>query len=485
MAFDLWTEPWIPCTRPDQAQPRVASLRAVLDEAHEIDDIAVQSPVVTAALYRFLLAVLHRALQGPKDARTWRAWWRAGRFDRGALSRYRAQSQNRFDLFNPAFPFYQTGNLPARFAAKPALTLGHQHTAFGANYQKFGGGVNADSAISPAHAALLLLAHHPYALGGTLSREPGDPPGGKGGTLPKAAVVVVKGKTLFQTLMLNLVAYTYTEVDRPAWERGGAGRGERPLDGYVDLLTWQTRRICLLPPEATDQRMTVRHVQIGAGWDPPSIESFARLESMVAFRRAKPTKKNPRTDWYPLAVSEEHSVWRDLTSLLVATEQSQPPRNLSWISELAAAGYLDSGPVVLDVLGLVTFQYKILLWRRERLILPSTRMDDPALTSIGLALQKAEAGARTLTYRLRDVDGDTGAVADYWSSLEAPFQEWLARLGQNPDPLAEWEAVIHRYAWRTFYRRLRAAPISLLVKAKEEFHFGAALRVALKDEPTK
>ncbi|WP_223200802.1 type I-E CRISPR-associated protein Cse1/CasA [Streptococcus pneumoniae] len=35
-----------------------------------------------------MLAVLHRALDGPRDIDQWREWWEAGTWDAGAVSTY-------------------------------------------------------------------------------------------------------------------------------------------------------------------------------------------------------------------------------------------------------------------------------------------------------------------------------------------------------------------------------------------------------------
>lgn len=450
--------------RRDQAQVRLESLRTLLAEAHEIDDIAVQSPLVASALYRFLLALLHRALEGPKDEQEWARWWRRGQFQQMRVERYLREVSDRFDLFHPVWPFYQTGNMAAGYKPKPTLALGHQHTAFGANPQRFGGGLDADSALNPAHAALLLLAFHPYALGGTIGRLPGESPSAPGGTLPKAAVVVVKGQSLFETLMLNMVSYRYSEADHPAWERGGAGSGPRHPDGRVDFLSLQTRRVCLLRPEAGEE--SVRHVQIARGWDAPI--DLPQWEQMVAFRQAK--KKG---DWFPLGISEGRAAWRDLNSLLVVSEQGRPARNLLWVSELARKGHLENVPRTIDVLGMATNLFKILLWRRERLILPATCLDDPLLAEIGEALQLAEEAARAVRYQLSKLPGSEANLGDYWASLAQPFRDWLKCTGP------EWSQVVQRCAWASFYRHAAASSASMLGHVTSEARLGWALRKML------
>ena len=58
-SFNLIDQPWIPCVLP-HGRMEDLSLRDTLLNAHKITAIFDQSPLVTAALHRLLLAILHR-----------------------------------------------------------------------------------------------------------------------------------------------------------------------------------------------------------------------------------------------------------------------------------------------------------------------------------------------------------------------------------------------------------------------------------------
>lgn len=483
--FNVLDEPWIPCVRRDQRRPRLASLRSVLAEAHEISDLAVQSPLVAAGLYRLLLAVLYRALRGPQDEREWRRWWQADRFDMGRLERYFREVANRFDLFDPVFPFYQTGNLPEGYRPKPALALGHQHTAFGANAQMFGGGMNTENAISPAHAALLLVAFHPYALGGTLAHLPGENPSAKAGTLVKATLVVTKGRSLFHTLMLNLVPFPHFEDDRPAWERGGAATGERICDGVVDLYTWQARRVCLVRPAPGSQM--VDKVQIARGWDPPLRSEQRLMDHMVAFRWRKGTDKEAAEDWYPVTLGSEHTPWRDLPAFVVETKDAEPAANLLWYERLATSpsmpADLAANGATFDLYGLTSREFKILLWYTRRITVPTGCVYRAEVRQqMGAAVALAEAVARTLRWRLSDLQGGIEPdLIDFWAALEGPFQLWLE---DDADP-SRWRTVLMRQAWRTYNDHTAALGTAPLTLARAERHLGRALNAVMTKEATE
>ena len=64
--FNLIDEKWIPVRFPDGSRDELG-IRDTLLRSREIAAIEDPSPLVVAALHRFLLAVLYRALEGPTD----------------------------------------------------------------------------------------------------------------------------------------------------------------------------------------------------------------------------------------------------------------------------------------------------------------------------------------------------------------------------------------------------------------------------------
>ncbi len=94
--FNLIDASWIPCIRAN-GQAANLGLREALLQAHELRELTGESPLVTAALHRFLLAVLHRVF-GPKDQDAWRALWEARRWDPFSLDAYLTKWHDRFNL---------------------------------------------------------------------------------------------------------------------------------------------------------------------------------------------------------------------------------------------------------------------------------------------------------------------------------------------------------------------------------------------------
>ena len=76
-------------------------------------------------------------------------------------------------------------------------------------------------------------------------------------TCARGVIFFVQNESLFQTLALNLIRYPdrandavmpCIRLDAPAWEMDDPCKPDRSVPfGYLDYLTWQSRRVLLLP----------------------------------------------------------------------------------------------------------------------------------------------------------------------------------------------------------------------------------------------
>jgi len=92
--FNLVTEPWIPVVTLS-GQWQELSLREVLAQAHELRGITDNNPLTTVALHSLLLAILHRAIAGPKNYTEKQLWHKQNLLD-SRLENYLANWQYRF-----------------------------------------------------------------------------------------------------------------------------------------------------------------------------------------------------------------------------------------------------------------------------------------------------------------------------------------------------------------------------------------------------
>jgi CRISPR system Cascade subunit CasA len=501
-SFNLIDEPWVPCVTREGAVT-YQGLLTTLADAGRLAEVRDASPLVTVALHRLLLAVLHRVF-GPESPEAWADLWQkgAGRFDAGKLADYlrKPSVYPRFDLFEPRHPFYQTGSLPLgapdgktgrpKFV-KPVWQMAHE-LAYSDSMNLFAHFMESDWETRPAaEAARWLVAFQAFALGGLITTEEGRKArdgSADAGQLVKSAVVIARGDNLFQTLMLNLVHYSAEDeapfsfkagADRPAWERDDEPRPEdRRYDGYLDLLTWQSRRVKLVAePSPQGHPPGVAGVVAMKGFQLPDDYWRFGYETMVGFVPSKDAKGR-QDPWPPLGFRAGRDLWRDSYALFqAAAPDCRRPSSISWLSELREGGHLPRKQVQLSVGGMAADRAKIFLWRHETLPLPLAYLDEPRLVeSLKLALVLAEmvaaealrpaawaAAACWLTAN-PDMKPDTErvrAVVDsfapdrlYWSRLEPPFRELLLAIAADGADLA---ACVHGWYWDVLHRAARQA----------------------------
>ena len=274
--FDLVREPWVPVlsggTRVD------VSLQDALTRADEWDGLALEEPIQVVALLRqVLLPVVLDALGAPRNATEWSRRWNAGALDGERLAAYLAEHADRFDLFHPEHPFAQVGGLrTAKNESKPASLL-LPAAATGNNVPLFSARTEGDPpALTPAEAARALLAAHCWDTAAIKSGAVGDPAAKAGkttgnptGPVGQLGVVIPIGPTLASTLLLNtlILPQGLAIEDRPQWRAEPAvpAWGRRPARGLLDLLTWQSRRVRLIPEIDEHGRTVVRQVVLAAG----------------------------------------------------------------------------------------------------------------------------------------------------------------------------------------------------------------------------
>lgn len=255
---------------------KLLSLRAVFAHASRLRQVADPSPVVTISLYRLLLAILQRSQGGSPSVAQWRALLARGAWDdatQEALDDYLTRWHARFDLFDLEHPFYQTAGLRESERTGAASVLVHQRASTRNKPLLFDHTTRDRAWLTPAAAACALLAQQNFAVGGLISydakREPLANKITKMAPLLGVTVCLVRGRSLFETLLLNWVGADHDSssersdergdgqsgglaadlpADLPAWERDQPTAPEtRAPDGLVDLLTWQSRRIRLIP----------------------------------------------------------------------------------------------------------------------------------------------------------------------------------------------------------------------------------------------
>jgi CRISPR system Cascade subunit CasA len=114
MLFNLLDEPWLPVMPRDSTQVVEVSLIDLVSHARSYRCVIGSAPTMTAALYRMVLALIHR-VYGPRSLSRWGELWRAENgFPGQELAAYAETYSDRFNLFDDQRPFFQCPSLTAK-----------------------------------------------------------------------------------------------------------------------------------------------------------------------------------------------------------------------------------------------------------------------------------------------------------------------------------------------------------------------------------
>lgn len=357
--YDLRFEPWIPVERLDGTAD-VVSIRNALVCAHQIRRISGEIPGEGLALLRLLLALVYRIydeLEGAGEKQKKERWEKLrsqGSFKADQIDEYLADYPNEFDLFDDDHPFYQIPGLAymgeKEFDSISELMLDVPNPEKGKFLFSMRSPEHLDS-LSFDLAARYLVVAHAYDKSGIKSPVVGNTLAKSGRAFaPKGALgtgwcgalggIYLEGQNFFETLILNFVLFlsnvsVIASDDYAPWERKvpSAATCQREPSGPVDLLTWQSRRIRLIPSE---DGSCVRGVIISYG-DILTPANKQRFEMMTGWCESKQQKKlgTAAVPLMPVALDTVRALWRGLPSLLALADGGKlRPGVIRWMSEL-------------------------------------------------------------------------------------------------------------------------------------------------------
>lgn len=343
--FNLYADSWIPVR---YLQPKDGksfaelSIREIFQKSPKIAEIAGEMPIQSVAILRLLIAILMRSQTYENGGETytldrecWKSLWDnpAELFE--AVEEYFADYRERFNLIDRERPFMQVADLHTsknEFKGVDELVadIPAGNDLFTTRLR------NKTTSLSYAEAARWLVTLQAWDISGIKAGAVGDPrvKGGKGypigqGWLGQAGIVVLKGESLYETLLLNTVPTDLYPLaglakemdylaDMPPWEREPAdnqcqrGVGELPIaTGPVDLLTWQSRRVRL---QSDGEKIIGSLICQG---DRPVGQLWSDKEPMSLWRYSQPKSKDLKVDTYmPKLHQSSQQVWRGLASIL-------------------------------------------------------------------------------------------------------------------------------------------------------------------------
>ncbi|MGW0811406.1 type I-E CRISPR-associated protein Cse1/CasA [Nonomuraea sp. NPDC002799] len=450
-SYDLIESPWLMPQLCGHGALTRCSLRDALVHAHKFGALEVEVTTHTPALLRqVLLPVILDALGRPKDRAEWALRVANGRFtdaEQDKLNAYLDEHRHRFDLFDQEAPFAQVAELhTANHEAKgSALLVATQ--ASGNNVPLYSTRTDGDPLLlTPAEAVRWLLHTHCWDTAGIKSGAVGDPAvkagkttGNVTGVLGPLGVVVPVGRSLFETLMLNIPIGRQPADDLPQWRRPPAqARWEtRHATGLLDLWTWQARRVRLIP-EQTDEGLRVRQVVLCAGdrlqsipeWEPHTAWTFARAPKSPTGSQRRPRRHVPGK-----------AAWRGMEALLTAERQSgdggvETSVLLSQLADVQADGVLPFDyPLQVQTIGMVygnqSAVVEDVLFDSIPLPITGLRTETDTYTTLVEVTEQAEDLARAVNDLSADLRRARGADPIPWNKGQRPGEFVLHAL----DPL--------------------------------------------------
>jgi len=421
-------------------------LRDTLFRAHELREILDYSPLVTASLHRLILAILHRNF-GPLDEREWVDLWKSKQFDKTTLEKYFVDWHHRFDLFDMKNPFFQVPGLKSSKLSTIAR-IGLE-CAEGDNDTLFDHSIEETAKPRPySLAARWLVSIQNYALTGRLSSAYPV-----AGNLVKGVIILLKGQCLFETLLINLLIRSgelstcipSNKDDKPAWERDNiTSCAERPVNGYLDYLTWQCRMVRLIPD--ANEPGTVRNIYLDAGYKIPKGNNI--LDPFFSFYC------NDEIGIYPFSLSEYKAIWRDSDVLLERfSKQYRQPLSFAQLDSLIEKDIIeDTARYNIVVMGMNTKRAKINLWRHETMPLPLKYfIKQEFVGNLIYGVRLVEEACHCLKQNLKIISSKGNKVQHFWAMMEKPFFDFYTSIPDDPDSAIDiWWGAIRNNTWKSF-----------------------------------
>lgn len=473
--FNLLDEKWILVRKSDCTTDELSLTDALL-RSHEYTALSGELPTQDVSILRLLLAVLHtvfsrytpegeyKPVSSANEAMgRWETLWDGGKFPEKPIREYLESQHEKFWLFHPERPFYQT----------KAAEKGTEYMASKMN------GVLSESSnkvrlfsscagkskdtLTYSEAARWLLYVNSYddtsakASQESKSKE-NKLPSLQAGWLGKLGLITVRGNSLFETLMFNFIVVepSNREIwadEKPTWELEKPREKERceiaTPDNLAELYTIQSRRLIL---KHENNSVTGYSLLGGDFFD--KVDAF--IEPMTVWGKVKESEKT-QIQFQPRRHNSSVKMWREFASVFASSDGMRLPGVVSWIDLLRQIRLIDKKRY--SCFNIASVQYgdkdffvndifsDSLTFHTDLLIEDGKRWQKSISEEVG----KCEDIARKLGKLAADIEIAAGSSPkdapksatvshvqeQYYYEIDVPFREWLLSI----DP--EWESGSH------------------------------------------
>lgn len=490
--FDLLTEPWIPVVDLE-GKRQTLGIRDLLLHAHHLSEVSAETPPMTASILLLLLAIVYR-VYSPQDEDAWYVIWKEEKFTEQTLDEYLEKWKSRFDLFDEKYPFFQDPKIGQR--KTDLQKLGGKeiqpksiknlllHVATGDNATLFDHSMEYETPFfTPAQAVRILLADMYFGLGGMGAASISADRFYKDSVHGRGMVFWVKEDNLFKSIMLNcpgqyfLPAELINQDDLPAWEAEDYWKNDRNLpNGFLDFLTWQSRRIKLIP-NMINNEVVIQDMfyNPGLGLSEVFINPF--------YHYIHRDQKGEQIRIL-LKFKEERSLWRDSPSIL-DSKQGHQPVAVRWMHGFVA-NIEEINKICFQTFGACTEpgKKKVYFYGGEQFKYPASIIKNQSLIhQLQIGMNEAEEIGYALKTSLRKLaeiilaqqadfsesrkpdPADMDKLLDhwhaegvYWGNLETHFQKFINQVVIDPEKARqEWQKTIKETAKSALSFAIRVA----------------------------
>lgn len=485
MEFNLLDEPWI-IVKTKTNETKTWSILELFEHAHEAQALAGELPTQDIAIMRLLLAIMHGAfvtdeIETADDAiDLWTSMWEEKQFRFDEIKAYLETYHDRFWLFHPTQPFYQSAhikqNMDSYKEAKgkkvsPEIKWKTVARLVGDLFQSDNKARlfpmrtgKEQEYLTYAEAARWLLHLNGFDDNSAKMPVPKGP-----GYLAQLGLLYAKGRNLFETLMLNFVlvddrdeVFADGDEDSKAyWEKPIYETIEQEISqprAQKDLLTMQSRRIFLR-----------REQGVVTGYLLTMGDYFAKDASLLNETMTVWSEDKIR-GFLPKEHQLKCQIWRDFSSLLgmnVDTKSKQPGV-IHWL-QLLDDEIEEIKPLHICITG-TKYKWQSPAWQfvdyiQDSLAINASlldKMNEVWIQEIVKLLVRTENAVRSFgnfATNLAEVSGDSlqenslkkkqeirkAAEEEGYYHLDQVFRRWLRCIAPDKDELekrtAEWLSI--------------------------------------------
>lgn len=519
-AFNLLDEPWIKVLDFNNRISEV-SLTGFFENAHNYRQLAGETVTQDIAILRVLLAVTETVFyrynsDGQEDdilevlepeeeiLERWKEYWNRGKFEGNVFRDYLDTYRERFFLFHPKTPFWQTNELPKEATEYGVINLygnikESNNVSTRHHFQVRDGKAAED--LSYAEATRWLIYNNAFSVN-VKTKVGGENKAVGVGRLGQLGLIMADEDNLFRILMINLCALDGNgrawKSPNPIWEqepRKKPGVEIVPPDNLPEKYTLQSRRLLL---KHVNGKIT-GFFSIGGDYY-STVNDLREPMTLLQYREREKVK-----EIIPKRHKKEVMVWRELPSILVQQDECKPdaakPGLLVWIRWLQRNRLLSKNKyITFQMIGLEYgdgMSYTNGEIFSQSLTLSKKLLEDIGdvwILDINDEVEKCEkvAGAAFFVFSKRIADslykGDSQKrkmiqdwlAGEYYFNIDQGFRHWLIGIDPENDSREEkrreWEiqsACIANDVTNHYIERL--SPQSMIVASDARKWFGIEL----------